>query len=54
MLRNDCGLTVRKLADELNVKRETIRFVYTDNLKTKKVWWKVKSKNLTSRNREKN
>ncbi|KAL4126973.1 hypothetical protein QTP88_011171 [Uroleucon formosanum] len=46
LVRQDRRLTVRMLADELNLKRETVRKILTDDLSMKKLCTKMVPKNL--------
>lgn len=46
LVRQDRRLTVRILADELNLKQETVRKILTDDLSMKKLCAKMVPKNL--------
>jgi hypothetical protein len=47
LVRQDRRLTVRMLADELNLKRETFRKIFTNDLSMKKLCAKMVPKNKT-------
>jgi orotate phosphoribosyltransferase-like protein len=46
LVRNDRRLSIRMIVEELNVDRETVRQILTENLKMKKVCAKMVPKNL--------
>ncbi|VVC36258.1 Winged helix-turn-helix DNA-binding domain [Cinara cedri] len=48
LVHQDRRLTVRMLADELNLKRETVRKILTDDLSMKKLCAKMVPKNLSA------
>lgn len=48
LVRQDRRLTVRILADELNLKQETVRKILTDDLSMKKLCAKMVPKNLSA------
>jgi hypothetical protein len=47
LVRNDRRLSIRMIAKELNVDKETVRQILTENLKMKKVCAKMVPKNLS-------
>jgi orotate phosphoribosyltransferase-like protein len=47
LIRNDRRLSIRMIAEELNVDKETVRQILTQNLKMKKVYAKMVPKNLS-------
>jgi hypothetical protein len=47
LVRNDCHLSIRMIAEELNVDKETVRQILTENLKMKEVCAKMVPKNLS-------
>jgi orotate phosphoribosyltransferase-like protein len=47
LVRNDRRLSIRMTAEELNVDKETVRQILTENLKMKKVCAKMVPKNLS-------
>jgi predicted transcriptional regulator len=47
LVRNDCRLSIRMIAEGLNVDKETVRQILTENLKMKNVCAKMVPKNLS-------
>jgi DNA-directed RNA polymerase sigma subunit (sigma70/sigma32) len=47
LVRNDHCLSIRMIAEEFNVDKETVRQILTENLKMKKVCAKMVPKNLS-------
>jgi predicted transcriptional regulator len=47
LVRNDRRLSIRMIAEELNVDEETVRQILTENLKMKKVCAKMVPENLS-------
>jgi predicted transcriptional regulator len=47
LVRNDCRLSIRMIAEELNVAKETVRHILTEYFKMKEVCAKMVPKNLS-------
>jgi hypothetical protein len=47
LVRNNCRLSIRMIAEELNVDKEVVRKILTENLKMKKVCAKMVPKNFS-------
>jgi len=46
-VRENCGLTVRSIAEQVNINRETVRKILTEDLEMRKVCAKMVPKELT-------
>ena len=46
-MRENCGLTVRSIAEQVNINRETVRKILTEDLEMRKVCAKMVPKELT-------
>ena len=52
LVRSDRRLTVKMLADEINMNRETVRLILTEELGIRKICAKMVPRNLTEQQRD--